>query len=135
MCVAVAAWESLQLLAGRDTHVGSSGKSTPVGALPAQSRAGLWLGLVWSRRRLFIFKLVFKISLYFFFFFNKSVSFLHFRCTASLTYPEGLARLVPYPIWEPPSSGSVLALPQGNTPCRSPGCLPRQAVPLKSLEV
>lgn len=73
MCVAVAAWESLQLLAGRDTHVGSSGKSTPVGALPAQSRAGLWLGLVWSRRRLFIFKLVFKISLFFFFLTKVSV--------------------------------------------------------------
>ena len=101
MCAAVAVWESLQLLAERDTHIGSSGKSTPVGVLPAHSRAGLWLGLVWSWRRLFIFKVVFKISL---FFLNKSVSFLHFRCTASLIYPEGLARLVPYPIWEPPSS-------------------------------
>lgn len=39
-----------------------------------------------------------------FFFFNKSVSFLRFRCTASLMYPDGLARLVPHPIWEAPSS-------------------------------
>ena len=31
--------------------------------------------------------------------------------------------------------GSFPALPQGNMPCRSPGCLPRQPVPLKSLEV
>lgn len=30
---------------------------------------------------------------------------------------------------------SFPAFPQGNMPCRSPGCLPRQPVPLKSLEV
>ena len=70
---------------------------------PHQSWAVTVPGLVQAMFN-FVFFFNYQLKLVFFFFFNKSVSFLHFRCTTSLIYPEGLARLVPHPMWETPSS-------------------------------